>query len=157
VPGRLMEPALSTPRPRASPGLWPGDRTRDAADYPRALLLPPEICCYGGAGRAVGIEITARRPSPLRNLTVIRTRAHHRAALREIEGLMDAKPNTARGRRLDVLTRLVEAYESRHYPIEPPSRVAVLRYHAESRPVPRAQARRGSKAKPAARKTKRHQ
>ena len=57
--GRLMEPALSTPRPRASPGPWPGDRMHDAADYARALLLPPEICCYGAAGRAVGIEITA--------------------------------------------------------------------------------------------------
>ena len=56
-----MEPASSTPPPR---GLaWPlaNDRTRDAADFVRALLLPPEICCDGSAGRAVCIEITCKQ------------------------------------------------------------------------------------------------
>jgi len=86
----------------------------------------------------------------------IKTRADHRAALKEIERLMDAKPNTSAGRRLDVLARLVDAYESRHYPIEPPTRAAALRYHAESRRVPRAKGTHGSNARPAARKTERH-
>jgi HTH-type transcriptional regulator/antitoxin HigA len=74
--------------------------------------------------------------------------------LQEIERLMDAKPNTSAGRRLEVLIRVVDAYESRHDSIEPPSRVAALRYHAESRRVPRVKPKR--KAKPAGRDTERH-
>lgn len=98
----------------------------------------------------------ALRDEHLHRNTAIKTRADHRAALRQIERLMDAKPKTLRGRRLDVLTRLVEAYESSHDPIEQPSRLAALRHHAESRRVRRAQAKQGSEAKPAARETKRH-
>lgn len=90
------------------------------------------------------------------NATAIRTRADHRAALKEIERLMDAKPNTSAGRRLEVLTQVVDAYESRHEPIEPPNRVAALRYRAESRRVPRAKQEPRSKAKRVARKTARH-
>ena len=41
-------------------------------------------------------------------------------ALKEIEQLFDAKPNTPRGDRLDVLTTLVYAYEEKHYPIDSP-------------------------------------
>jgi len=89
-------------------------------------------------------------------VSAIKTRADHQAALKEVARLMDAKPNTSAGRRLDVLARLVDAYESRRYPIEPPSRAAALRYHAESRGVPRAKGTRGSNAKPVARKTGRH-
>jgi HTH-type transcriptional regulator/antitoxin HigA len=93
--------------------------------------------------------------APVARVGAIKTRADHQAALKEIERLMDAKPNTSAGRRLDVLARLVDAYESRHYPIEPPSRAAALRYHAGTRHVARAKATHGSNAKPAARKTER--
>jgi antitoxin component HigA of HigAB toxin-antitoxin module len=72
-----------------------------------------------------------------RGTRALKTRADHRAALKEIERLMDATPNTAAGRRLDVLVRLVDAYESRHDPIEPPSRAEALRYTSESRRVRR--------------------
>ena len=41
----------------------------------------------------------------------IRTKAAHRAALKEIETLMNAKAGTPEGERLDVLARAVEAYE----------------------------------------------
>jgi HTH-type transcriptional regulator / antitoxin HigA len=30
---------------------------------------------------------------------------------------MDAKPDTPEGNRLDILVTLIEAYETRHYPI----------------------------------------
>lgn len=86
----------------------------------------------------------------------IRTRADHRAALKEIERLMDAKPNTSAGLKLEVLARLVDAYESRHFPIKPPSRAAALRYHAESRCDPRPKRQPASKARTVARKTARH-
>lgn len=42
----------------------------------------------------------------------IKTADDHRAALREIDGLMAAKIDTPEGNRLDILATLVEAYES---------------------------------------------
>lgn len=67
----------------------------------------------------------------------IKTKADHRAALKEIERLMDAKPGTPAGDRLDVLATLVEHYESQHEPIEPPNPVDALLYHMESRGLTR--------------------
>lgn len=63
----------------------------------------------------------------------IRTPADHRAALEQIERLMHARPGTPAGDRLDILTTLVERYESRHEPIEPPNPIDALRHHMESR------------------------
>ena len=67
----------------------------------------------------------------------IKTKADHRAALKEIERLMDAKPGTPAGDRLDVLTTLVERYESQHEPIEPPDPIDALSYYMESRGLKR--------------------
>lgn len=49
----------------------------------------------------------------------IRTDTDHEGALREIEALWGAEEGTEAGDRLDVLVTLVEAYESRRWPIEP--------------------------------------
>ena len=59
----------------------------------------------------------------------IKTKADHRAALKEIERLMDAKPGTPAGDRLEILTTLVERYESMHEAIEPPNPVDALLYY----------------------------
>ncbi len=67
----------------------------------------------------------------------VKTKADHRAALKEIERLMDAKPGTPSGDRLEVLTTLVERYESQHEPIAPPNPVDALLYHMESRGLSR--------------------
>lgn len=67
----------------------------------------------------------------------ITTKADHRAALKEIERLMEAKPGTAAGDRLEVLTTLVERYESQHEPIEPPDPIDALLYYMESRGLTR--------------------
>ena len=67
----------------------------------------------------------------------IRTKADHRAALKEIDRLMDAKAGTPAGDRLDILTTLVERYESQHEPIEPPDPIDALLYHMESRDLKR--------------------
>ena len=67
----------------------------------------------------------------------IKTKADHRAALKEIERLMDAKPGTPAGDRLDVLTTLVERFESQHEPIDPPNPIDALLYHMESRGLSR--------------------
>ena len=61
----------------------------------------------------------------------IRTEADYRAALADIDQLMDAAPNTPEGDRLDVLTTLVEAYESEHYRIDPLDPVDAIRFRME--------------------------
>ena len=63
----------------------------------------------------------------------IKTKADHRAALKEIETLMMAKANTPEGERLDVLVTLVEAYERKHYPIDAPDPVEAIKFEMERR------------------------
>jgi len=63
----------------------------------------------------------------------IRTEADYRSALREIESLMNAGPNTPEGERLDVLATLVEAYERKHYPLDLPDPVAAIEFVMEQR------------------------
>lgn len=67
----------------------------------------------------------------------IKSKADHRAALKEIDRLMDAKPGTPAGDRLDILTTLVDHYESQHEPVDPPDPIDALRYHMESRGLTR--------------------
>ena len=67
------------------------------------------------------------------NIKPIKTRADHRAALKEIETLMMAKPNTPEGERLDVLVTLVEAYERKHYAIDLPDPVEAIKFAMEQR------------------------
>jgi HTH-type transcriptional regulator/antitoxin HigA len=44
----------------------------------------------------------------------------YRRALKEVDQLMDARANTPEGDRLDILTKLVQAWEQKHDPIEAP-------------------------------------
>ena len=44
----------------------------------------------------------------------------YRRVLKEIEGLMDAAPNSLEGDRLDVLGTLAVAWEEQHHAIVPP-------------------------------------
>ena len=59
--------------------------------------------------------------SAMSNVSVrpVRTEADHAAALRDIDTLMDARPGTSDGDRLDVLVTLVQAYEARYHPVPP--------------------------------------
>lgn len=61
----------------------------------------------------------------------IKTNADYRATLAEIEGLMSAKLNTPEGDRLDVLVTLVEAYESKHFPVDLPDPVEAIKFRME--------------------------
>ena len=58
-------------------------------------------------------------------LSSVKTDADYRAALKEIEILMEwillAGPDTPEGEKLDVMVTLIEAYEAKHFPMEPPS------------------------------------
>jgi HTH-type transcriptional regulator/antitoxin HigA len=65
----------------------------------------------------------------------IRSKANHRTALKQIEGLMNAKANTAEGDKLDVLVTLVEAYERKHYPLDLPDPVEAIKFEMDQRGI----------------------
>ena len=65
------------------------------------------------------------------NIHPIKTEADHARALARISELMSAKPGTAEGDELDILATLVEAYEQRHFPIEPADPVAAILFRME--------------------------
>jgi len=67
------------------------------------------------------------------NIKPVRTKADHRAALKEIESLMNARANTPEGERLDVLVTLVEAYERKHFPMDMPDPVEAIKFAMEQR------------------------
>lgn len=71
------------------------------------------------------------------NIRPIKTEADYLATLKEIEGLLDAAPNSPEGDRLEVLTTLVEAYEEQHYSIPAPDPIEAILYHMESRGLTR--------------------
>src|SRR5580692_1617077 len=69
----------------------------------------------------------------------IRTKADYGRTLREIECLWGAKERTPEGDRLDVLATLVEAYEQKHFPIDPPDPIEAIRFRLEQQGLdPRA-------------------
>jgi HTH-type transcriptional regulator/antitoxin HigA len=61
----------------------------------------------------------------------IKTERDYRKALKEIENLWDAKPNTSMGDRLDVLVTLVEAYEQKHHKFDPPDPIEAIKFRME--------------------------
>ena len=61
----------------------------------------------------------------------IRTKADHKAALKAVELLMNARANTPEGDRLDILVTLIEAYERIHYPMDFPDAVEAIKFAME--------------------------
>lgn len=67
----------------------------------------------------------------------IKSERDYQRALAEIDKLMDAKPNSREGDRLDMLATLVAAWEERHYPIDPPDAVEAILFAMEQRGLSR--------------------
>lgn len=67
----------------------------------------------------------------------IRTNADYRAALREVERLWDAEPDTPEGDRVDVLVTLIEAYETKHFPVPAPDPIAAIEFMMEQKGLTR--------------------
>ena len=63
------------------------------------------------------IRIAGMSDSKAEDIVPIKTRRDHGRALREIEDLMDARHGTRRGKRLDALVTLVEAWEAKQFPL----------------------------------------
>lgn len=67
----------------------------------------------------------------------IRSEKDHKAALTEVERLWGAKAGTPRGDRLDVLATLIEAYEDKHFPIDPPDPIEAIKFRMEQQALTR--------------------
>ena len=63
----------------------------------------------------------------------IKTDADYRAALKEVESLMLAEPNTPEGEKLDILVTLIEAYEHKHFPLDLPDPVEAIKFEMEQK------------------------
>jgi HTH-type transcriptional regulator / antitoxin HigA len=67
----------------------------------------------------------------------IRNETDYEAALAEVERLWGACSETREGDRLDVLATLIDAYESEHYPIDPPDPVEAVKFRMEQQGLTR--------------------
>jgi HTH-type transcriptional regulator / antitoxin HigA len=79
----------------------------------------------------------------------IRTAAEHRAALKEIERLMDAPARTPAADRLEVLSILIADYEERNVPIDPPHPIEAIKFRLDQMGLTRGDLERvlGSRAR----------
>ena len=73
----------------------------------------------------------------MERLKPIRTRADHAAAMAEIERLWGAKLGTPEGDRLDILATLVDAYETRHHPMDSPDPIEAIKFRMEQQGLTR--------------------
>jgi HTH-type transcriptional regulator/antitoxin HigA len=67
------------------------------------------------------------------NIHPIRNAKDHKAALRELSAYFDhePEPGSEDGDRFEILATLVEAYETRHFPIKAPDPIEAIRFRME--------------------------
>ncbi|TAK47138.1 MAG: transcriptional regulator [Xanthobacteraceae bacterium] len=70
-------------------------------------------------------------------LKPIKTKADYKNALAEVEHLWGAKGGTPEGDRLDVLATLIDAYETEHYPMDPPDPIEAIKFRMEQQGLSR--------------------
>jgi len=66
-------------------------------------------------------------------IKAIRTEADYLGTLREVSALIDLDPaaDSPEGERLDVLGTLVQAYEAKHHPIDPPDPIEAIKFRMD--------------------------
>lgn len=67
------------------------------------------------------------------NIHPIRTKSDHKRALRELSAYFndEPEPGSEDGDRFEILLTLVEAYESKHFPIAAPDPIEAIRFRME--------------------------
>jgi HTH-type transcriptional regulator/antitoxin HigA len=73
----------------------------------------------------------------MKDLRPIRSEKDYERALAEIEELWGAKAGTPKGDRLDILATLIEAYETEHYPMDPPDPIEAIKFRMEQQGLTR--------------------
>jgi HTH-type transcriptional regulator/antitoxin HigA len=61
----------------------------------------------------------------------IRNQRDHAKALQEVERLWGARPRTPEADKLEILVTLIDSYEAKHHPIEPPDPIDAIRFRME--------------------------
>ena len=68
-------------------------------------------------------------------LIPIRTEDDYKAALKAVEAVFDAPtepdPDSDEGARFEALITLIEAYERKHYPIDPPDPIEAIKFRMD--------------------------
>ena len=67
----------------------------------------------------------------------VRTEAEHDAAVARITQLMGAEPGTAASDELEVLVTLVDAYETKHFPMNTPDPLTIIKFQMEQQGLTR--------------------
>ncbi len=67
----------------------------------------------------------------------IRTEADYDAALEDVVSLWGAASGTPEGDRLDVLATLIDVYEARHHPMDPPDPIEAIKFRMEQQGLTR--------------------
>jgi HTH-type transcriptional regulator / antitoxin HigA len=73
----------------------------------------------------------------MKDLKPIRSERDYAHALAEVEELWGAKGGTPKGDRLDILATLIEAYETEHYPMDPPDPIEAIKFRKEQQGLTR--------------------
>ena len=73
----------------------------------------------------------------LADVKPIRTAADYEAALEDVAALWGSATGTSEGDRLDVLATLIDAYEARHYPMDPPDPIEAIKFRMEQQGMTR--------------------
>jgi HTH-type transcriptional regulator/antitoxin HigA len=73
----------------------------------------------------------------MKDLRPIRSEKDYEHALAEVEELWGAKAGTPKGDRLDILATLIEAYETEHYPMDPPDPIEAIKFRMEQQGLTR--------------------
>ena len=67
----------------------------------------------------------------------IRTNKDYEKTMQEVETLWGAKSGTPKGDRLDVLATLIDAWETAHYPMDPPDPIEAIKLRMEQQGLTR--------------------
>jgi len=70
-------------------------------------------------------------------LKPIRSKSDYEDSLAEVERLWGAKSGTPEGDRLDVLATLIDAFETEHYPMDPPDPIEAIKFRMEQQGLSR--------------------
>jgi HTH-type transcriptional regulator/antitoxin HigA len=68
----------------------------------------------------------------------IRNDTDHARALEVVEQLWGADPDTPEGEALEVLVTLIDAYEARHHPLDPPDPIEAILFRMEQQGLSRS-------------------
>ncbi|WP_425389607.1 helix-turn-helix domain-containing protein [Ekhidna sp.] len=64
-------------------------------------------------------------------MKVIKTEKDYLAALKQLDELFDAEENSSDGEKAELLMILIEDYEERNYPVDPPDPIEAIKFRME--------------------------